>query len=610
MKKIWIGVFVVVTFLVGREGCCEEWNKLSLRAEVANQAPLVGMPIEVHLWIENTTDHAIEIPSGSQWRGRGKLFVSLDGNTYKEVGKYPNLLNMENPYSAGGTKIKAGQRLRLTTRTVFVEVVEDENVRRVGNLFATPGKYFLRAQYGRLEPFNLEVTIRQPAGDDEAAWSKLQTLMIKDKHDGRYLYTGISLFQLVVNMETGAFMGENDWAMLRQFLEEHPNSIYSYYVALGLGKQQEDLMHEVASANGGAIPTAKCVEMEAKIARYYKMAADIAQEPHLRERALYKWVMLVPVKEAVKICQDALVEYPGGLYRKQFEDRLAYAQKALIPEWRDPIFKVGEELEAMGYDLSLDPAMEARLDRELAELQKNVKTQFDDGEIPFWKYRETCVQIYKEWVMANLTPHPRDQIPPKITVLGENPVMIPCGGSYTDAGATAVDETDGDLTSAINTISTVNTAGAGSYTVTYRVSDAAGNETTASRTVKVFHNFTGFLPPIGGADATGGTVANPVKTFKAGSKIPVKFTITCGNAAVNTGNHTLQVIKWNNETTAADPIDAAPADAATQGNQFRWADDHWQYVLDIGSTGMAVGTWELRATLSDGSTHSAFIGVK
>lgn len=203
-----------------------------------------------------------------------------------------------------------------------------------------------------------------------------------------------------------------------------------------------------------------------------------------------------------------------------------------------------------------------------------------------------------------------DSTPPVITVSGPNPVSIVCGGGYADAGATAVDNKDGDLTGSITTTSTVNTDTVGTYTVTYSVKDAAGNEATATRTVHVRYNFTGFLPPINGADATGGTVQDPVKTFKAGSKIPVKFTIGCGIGLTHEGVHTLQVVKWNNNTTAAEPIDASPADAATTGNQFRWADDHWQYILDTGATGMAVGTWEIRATLSDGSKHSAFIGIK
>jgi hypothetical protein len=203
-----------------------------------------------------------------------------------------------------------------------------------------------------------------------------------------------------------------------------------------------------------------------------------------------------------------------------------------------------------------------------------------------------------------------DTTPPVITVSGPNPVSILCGGAFIDAGATATDNKDGDLTGSITTTCTVNTDTVGTHTMTYAVKDAAGNEATATRTVQVLYNFTGFMAPIGGADTTGGTVQAPVKTFKAGSKIPVKFTIGCGIGLIHEGVHTLQVVKWNDETTAAEPIDASPADAATTGNQFRWAEDHWQYILDTKSMNMGVGVWELRATLSDGSKHSVFIGLK
>lgn len=215
-----------------------------------------------------------------------------------------------------------------------------------------------------------------------------------------------------------------------------------------------------------------------------------------------------------------------------------------------------------------------------------------------------------EGILSNFMPVRADTTPPLITILGNNPATVQCGVAYTDGGATATDDKDGNLTSAITVSNTVNTAAAGQYTIAYSVTDAAGNTAAAVRTVQVRYNFTGFLPPIGGANVTGGTVQQPLKTFKAGSKIPVKFTIACAGQPVTQGVHTLQVIKWNNATTAADPLDASPADAATQGNQFRWAADHWQYVLDTRATGMSVGTWELRATLADGSAHSAFIALK
>ena len=64
-----------------------------------------------------------------------------------------------------------------------------------------------------------------------------------------------------------------------------------------------------------------------------------------------------------------------------------------------------------------------------------------------------------------------DTTVPVITLLGEDPVTIEVGDTYTDAGATATDNFDGDITSSIVTVSTVNTAIVGVYLVTYNVSD-------------------------------------------------------------------------------------------------------------------------------------------
>jgi len=84
-------------------------------------------------------------------------------------------------------------------------------------------------------------------------------------------------------------------------------------------------------------------------------------------------------------------------------------------------------------------------------------------------------------------PPPPDTTPPVITVTGANPQIITTGNAYTELGATAADDVDGDLTASIvPDSSAVNTAVAGSYTVTYNVMDAAGNAATeATRTVTV-----------------------------------------------------------------------------------------------------------------------------
>jgi len=91
---------------------------------------------------------------------------------------------------------------------------------------------------------------------------------------------------------------------------------------------------------------------------------------------------------------------------------------------------------------------------------------------------------------------------PVITLLGNASVSLTVGDSYIDAGATASDDTDGDLTSSIVTVNSVNTAVAGTYTVTYDVTDASGNAATrATRTVTV----SAPAAPSGGGVASGGS---------------------------------------------------------------------------------------------------------
>jgi|GEM_PF-5992067 len=61
--------------------------------------------------------------------------------------------------------------------------------------------------------------------------------------------------------------------------------------------------------------------------------------------------------------------------------------------------------------------------------------------------------------------------PPVITVIGDNPLNITVGQTFTDPGATALDQEDGNLTGSIVTTGTVNTAVVGNYTIHYNVKD-------------------------------------------------------------------------------------------------------------------------------------------
>jgi hypothetical protein len=74
---------------------------------------------------------------------------------------------------------------------------------------------------------------------------------------------------------------------------------------------------------------------------------------------------------------------------------------------------------------------------------------------------------------------------PTMTLLGDNPATVEAATAYTDSGATATDDTDGNITEAIVSASNVNTAAPGTYTVNYTSNDSSGNNASATRTVNV-----------------------------------------------------------------------------------------------------------------------------
>ena len=86
-------------------------------------------------------------------------------------------------------------------------------------------------------------------------------------------------------------------------------------------------------------------------------------------------------------------------------------------------------------------------------------------------------------VIAGIPPVVPDTTAPTITVLGTNPLNLTAGTAYTEAGATCVDNKD--TTCTVVTTGTVNTGTAGTYTITYTATDAAGNASSKTRAVTV-----------------------------------------------------------------------------------------------------------------------------
>ena len=76
-----------------------------------------------------------------------------------------------------------------------------------------------------------------------------------------------------------------------------------------------------------------------------------------------------------------------------------------------------------------------------------------------------------------------DTTPPTITLNGDKNISLFVGDSYTEEGATAIDNVDGDLNVTIS--GSVDTNKEGNYTISYSAVDKSGNRASKTRTITV-----------------------------------------------------------------------------------------------------------------------------
>ena len=78
-----------------------------------------------------------------------------------------------------------------------------------------------------------------------------------------------------------------------------------------------------------------------------------------------------------------------------------------------------------------------------------------------------------------------DKNAPNLKLKGDDKVTIKVGEEYKELGYTAIDDYDGDVTSNVKVTGNVDNTKAGSYILTYTVSDEKGNSIDKTRTIIV-----------------------------------------------------------------------------------------------------------------------------
>ena len=79
----------------------------------------------------------------------------------------------------------------------------------------------------------------------------------------------------------------------------------------------------------------------------------------------------------------------------------------------------------------------------------------------------------------------KDETVPIITLNGNDTIYIYIGNSYKEPGYTAMDNCDGEITDKVEISNGVDTSKAGTYKITYTVTDSSGNSASVNRNVIV-----------------------------------------------------------------------------------------------------------------------------
>ncbi len=225
-----------------------------------------------------------------------------------------------------------------------------------------------------------------------------------------------------------------------------------------------------------------------------------------------------------------------------------------------------------------------------------------------------------------------DTTPPVMSLNGAASVDVYRTGTYTDLGVTVTDNVDTGLSATVT--GTVNTAVVGVYTLTYSVSDAAGNAAIAiTRTVNVIADITPPVIALTGASTL--TVAHGSVFTDIGTTVTDNFDVgltatTSGNvntatvgsytltydvsdAAGNVATSATRTVNVTDQTAPVITLNGPATVTVAHGSVYADAGATVSDNVDVGlvatATGTvstsAVGTYTITYNVSDAATNAA-----
>jgi len=240
-------------------------------------------------------------------------------------------------------------------------------------------------------------------------------------------------------------------------------------------------------------------------------------------------------------------------------------------------------------------------------IASSARTDFDQVVIQFnSEANQDTVTAYIDNLVSSTSV--QDTTPPVIELVGANPQELTVGDAYVELGAAATDDTDDDtaLTATIAIDATaVDTATAGSYSVTYDVSDAAGNAATqVTRTVTVEAAAITSFPYCSSFDADLGDWSTEIVS---GTGDWVSAATTNNGVSANSGGGSAYYFSGSyaghNSTLISPTLDLSSV--VSPQLTFQIANPDWsgdQETLQVWYKAAAADAWSVLGTYTDATT--------
>ena len=218
-------------------------------------------------------------------------------------------------------------------------------------------------------------------------------------------------------------------------------------------------------------------------------------------------------------------EFEGYSTSAQRVVRIVDLQAPQIVLVSDPLHYTipGQPYEEEGY---------SALDNYDGDLTANVIREEKDGVV-YYSVKDSSGNEYK----VQRTIIYNDPVAPVIALKGESKLTLALGQPYKEAGYTAKDNCDGDITAKVVVQGSVDIAKPGTYTITYSVKDSYSNAASATRTVII----------------TGETVADDYVPQIPDKPLPPNGKVICLTFDDGPGPHTARLLdvlkKYNVKAT-------------------------------------------------------------